>query len=61
LRATAAEDLLRGRKLSPEIIAEAAATAAACTDPSSSGQGSAKYRREMTGVWVRRVLEELAA
>ena len=61
LRATAAEDILRGRKLSPEIIAEAAAAAAACTDPSSSGQGSAEYRREMTGVWVRRVLEELAA
>jgi carbon-monoxide dehydrogenase medium subunit len=61
LRATAAEDVLRGRKLSPETIAEAAAAAAACTDPSSNGQGSAEYRREMTGVWVRRVLEELVA
>jgi len=61
LRASAAEDVLRGRKLSPETIAAAAAAAVACTDPSSNGQGSAEYRREMTGVWVRRVLEELAA
>ncbi len=60
LRAVAAEDLLRGRKLSPEIISETGAAAAACTDPSSNGQGSAEYRREMTGVWVRRALESLA-
>ena len=60
LRARAAEDLLRGRKLTRETIAEAAAAAAACTDPSSNGQGSAEYRREMTGVWVRRLLEDIA-
>ncbi|MCC6197521.1 MAG: xanthine dehydrogenase family protein subunit M [Burkholderiales bacterium] len=61
LRATAAEEQLHGRKLSAELIVEVAAAAAACTDPSSNGQGSAQYRREMTGVWVRRALEDLAA
>ena len=60
LRARAAEDLLRGRKLTRESIAAAAAAAAACTDPSSNGQGSAEYRREMTGVWVRRLLGDIA-
>lgn len=61
LRARAAEDLLRGNKLTREIIAEAAAAAAACIEPSSSAQGSAEYRREMTGVWVRRLLAEMSA
>jgi aerobic carbon-monoxide dehydrogenase medium subunit len=59
LRATAAEDVLRGQKLSRGVIAEAAAAAMAATDPSSSGQGSAEYRRAMTGVWVHRLLEEI--
>jgi carbon-monoxide dehydrogenase medium subunit len=59
MRATAAEDLLRGQKLTPELIAKAADAAAAATDPSSNGQGSAEYRREMTGVWVRRLLEDM--
>lgn len=61
LRARAAENLLRGNKLTREIIAAAAAAAAACIEPSSSAQGSAEYRREMTGVWVRRLLAETAA
>ena len=61
LRATAAENVLRGLKLTRQIIAEAAAGAMACTDPSSGGQGSAEYRREMTGVWVRRLLEDMAS
>lgn len=59
MRATAAEDLLRGQKLTPKLIAEAADAAAAATDPSSNGQGSAEYRREMAGVWVRRLLEDM--
>lgn len=60
LRATAAEEVLRGRNLSGETIAEAAAAAMASTAPPSNGQGSADYRREMTAVWVRRLLEEIA-
>lgn len=61
IRATAAEALLHGRKLSPELIAEAADVAAGETDPSSDGQGTSEYRREMTRVWVRRLLEDAMA
>lgn len=61
IRATAAEALLRGRKLDPELIAEAAEIAAGETDPSSDGQGTSEYRREMTRVWVRRLLEDAMA
>jgi carbon-monoxide dehydrogenase medium subunit len=60
IRARAAEDLLRGGRLTGEAIAAAAAEAAAATDPSSNGQGSAEYRRAMTAVWVRRLLEDIA-
>jgi carbon-monoxide dehydrogenase medium subunit len=61
MRATAAEDLLRGQRLTRELIAEAAEAAAAETDPSSNAQGSAEYRRAMTAVWVRRLLEDTLA
>jgi CO/xanthine dehydrogenase FAD-binding subunit len=42
-------------------VSEAAAAAAAGTAPLDDRQGSAEYRREMTGVWVRRLVSELAA
>jgi carbon-monoxide dehydrogenase medium subunit len=61
LRARAAEECLRGRSATPARIAEAAAAAAAATDPLDDRQGSAGYRREMTEVWVARVLGGLAA
>ena len=59
MRATAAEDLLRGKLITPELIAQVASIAAAATDPSSDGQATAEYRRAMAGVWVRRLLEDL--
>jgi len=59
MRAIAAEDLLRGQKFSADLIAEAADVAAGETDPSSDGQGSSDYRRDMTRVWVRRLLEDI--
>jgi carbon-monoxide dehydrogenase medium subunit len=61
LRARAAEDALRGRRLSPDAIVDAATAAMGATDPPSGCQGSADYRRAMTGVWTRRLLEDLAA
>ena len=61
MRASAAEALLRGQKLTPELIAEAANVAAGETDPPSDGQGTSDYRRDMTRVWVRRLLEDTAA
>jgi carbon-monoxide dehydrogenase medium subunit len=59
LRATAAEDVLRGKEATADRIAEAAEAAAVATDPSPDGQGSAAYKRDMTRVWVRRALEEI--
>jgi carbon-monoxide dehydrogenase medium subunit len=59
LRAREAEALLRGRAATPARIAEAAAAAAAATDPLDDRQGSAAYRREMTQVWVARALAGL--
>jgi len=59
IRAAAAEDLLSGQTLTSELIAEAAEAAMAASDPSGNAQGSAEYRRQMTGVWVRRLLEDM--
>ncbi len=61
IRATAAEDMLRGQMPGRELIAEVAEAARAETDPGSSAQATADYRRDMTGVWVRRLLEEICA
>lgn len=61
IRARAAEDMLRGQVPSAELISEAAAAARAETDPASSAQASADYRRDMTGIWVRRLLEEMCS
>ena len=59
LRARAAEAVLRGQRPTAARIAEAAAAAAAATEPLADRQGSAEYRRDMTRVWVARALEEL--
>jgi len=59
MRATEAEMLLNGQKLTSELIAEAADVAAGETDPPSDGQGTSQYRRDMTRVWVRRLLDDI--
>jgi carbon-monoxide dehydrogenase medium subunit len=59
LRTASAEQVLRGQRPTPELIAEAAEAALSDIDPSGDSQASAGYRREMTRVWVRRALEEL--
>lgn len=59
MRAVEAENILRGRTATKELIAEAAMAAASEADPPSDAQASEKYRRAMTAVWVRRVLEEM--
>jgi carbon-monoxide dehydrogenase medium subunit len=56
MRATAAEDLLEGNTLSPELIEEAARLSAQATEPIDDVRGSAVYRRRVTGVVVRRLL-----
>ena len=60
LRATAAEAVLTGEKLTPAIIAESARLASEAASPISDIRGSAAYRRQVTEVVVRRLLERVA-
>ena len=59
LRARHAEDLLRGKRLTDELIDKAAQAAVAESRPISNVRSSAEYRREMVGVLTRRALEQL--
>jgi carbon-monoxide dehydrogenase medium subunit len=60
LRAHDAERSLVGRRLNDDAIREAAALAAAATDPIADLRGSAAYKRAMAGVWTARALREVA-
>jgi carbon-monoxide dehydrogenase medium subunit len=61
LRATAAEQALRGQPLSPENIAAAAEQAAEGTSPPADLNASADYKRHLARVLTKRALEEAAA
>ena len=62
VRATLAEDLLRGQKLTDDAIRAAAATVPDTVQPLDDFRGSADYKREMAGVFTRRaVLQALAS
>jgi carbon-monoxide dehydrogenase medium subunit len=56
VKAVDAEDLLRGKEPSDEVIAEAARTAAAAAEPRSDVRGSADYKRDVVRVFVQRGL-----
>ena len=56
LRAYAAEDMLRGRELSAELLQAAADEAMAQSSPIDDIRGTAGYRRQMSGVLTRRTL-----
>ncbi len=58
LRAYAAEDMLRGRELDAELLQAAADQAMSQTSPIDDVRGTARYRREMSGVLTRRTLEQ---
>jgi carbon-monoxide dehydrogenase medium subunit len=58
LRARQAEAVVRGQRLTPELLRQAGATAQELTDPISDVRGSAEYKRAMAGVFVRRALEQ---
>lgn len=58
IRATAAEDLLKGRQVSPATLKSAAATVAEVVDPLTDVRGSSDYKRDMAVVWTRRALEQ---
>jgi len=57
IRAYKAERLLHGHRITPELLAEAAAMAATETSPISDMRASADYRRKISAVLVRRALE----
>ena len=59
MRALNAEGVLDGKRPTKELIAGAAAAAASEADPPTDAQASGEYRRAMTEVWVRRVLEDM--
>jgi aerobic carbon-monoxide dehydrogenase medium subunit len=60
LRASAAEEALRGQSLSAESIASAAEQAAEGTDPPADLNASAEYKRHLARVLTRRALEQAA-
>ena len=57
IRARKAEQILQGEKITPGLLAEAAAMAATEISPISDLRGSADYRRKISAVLVRRTLE----
>ena len=59
LRATGAEDMLRGQKLSADLIHEAANRASKDARPISAIGTTVAYRRQMISVLVRRTIEKL--
>ncbi|MDE3203176.1 MAG: xanthine dehydrogenase family protein subunit M [Acidobacteriota bacterium] len=56
-----AEDLLRGRPPTPEVIQEAAAICAASCHPSADQRGPVDYKRHLVGVLVARALNRSIA
>jgi carbon-monoxide dehydrogenase medium subunit len=58
MRASRAEDYLRGQKLEEKIIAEAALLTSEEIQPISDIRASAEYRREMVRVLTRRTLKQ---
>ncbi len=58
IRAREAEAILRGQPVKAEALREAGEKAKQSVDPVSDFRGSAAYKREMAGVFVRRALEK---
>jgi carbon-monoxide dehydrogenase medium subunit len=58
IRARAAEAVLRGQPIKAEALREAAEKAKQAVDPIGDFRGSAAYKKEMAGVFVRRALEK---
>jgi aerobic carbon-monoxide dehydrogenase medium subunit len=61
VRATAAEDALRGQEPTPDRLAQAALRAREALDPETDAFVSAAYRRHLAGVLARRALVRATA
>jgi carbon-monoxide dehydrogenase medium subunit len=61
IRAHAAEELLRGQTLTPDVLTAVADAAASATDPVDDVHAPATYRRDMTAVLTRRALRQAVA
>ncbi len=59
LRLHAAEDLITGRRLTPDLLAQAARAAMDAVTPIDDQRASADYRRRLVGVYLRRAVESL--
>ena len=61
LRATAAEDALRGERITAELADSSGVLAAAATQPISDIRGTAAYRRAIVRALTARVVQQAAA
>jgi aerobic carbon-monoxide dehydrogenase medium subunit len=60
MRATNAENILIGQKLTAEVIEEAGRAAAAECDPSADLRGGVDYKRDITRVMLKRAIRQAA-
>ncbi|HVI42072.1 MAG TPA: xanthine dehydrogenase family protein subunit M [Anaerovoracaceae bacterium] len=60
IRASEAEKLLTGKKLTEELINQAGEAAANSCAPITDQRATAEYRKQMVGVWTRHAVEEAA-
>jgi len=60
-RVTAAEAVLRGKKPSDELIAEAGRVTAEAVDPQADQRGSVEYKRHLANELTQRVLRRAIA
>jgi aerobic carbon-monoxide dehydrogenase medium subunit len=58
VRATKAEDVLRGKKPADDLVAEAGEEACKMSNPTSDIRGSAEYKQEMVKIYVRRAIKQ---
>ena len=61
IRAYAAEDMLRGQTITPDLLAKVAQAAQACASPIDDVRGSAAHRKDLAGVLTQRTLEQAIA
>jgi len=61
VRVSAVENMIKGKKLTPELIEEAAKAASENVSPISDQRATKEYRKEMVRVWVKSALEKALA